>query len=230
MHDPLTPLPFAPWRLSGTVLGPLLNDAAALALLGEAVHRPPYNAPPRAPVLYFKPHNTLAASGAAVEVPATAGEFELLASLAMVIGRSACRVRAADAHEHIAGWLPVLDLTVPHASLYRPAAPCKARDRSCVLGPQPLSRAALPDPASAVLDVTLDGAPAHTVRFADLVRSAARLLEDVSEFMTLHPGDLLMLGSTAGAPRARAGQRISVQGAGFAPLHATLVAEAAVAA
>ncbi len=61
-------------------------------------------------------------------------------------------------------------------------------------------------------------------------RSAARLLEDVSEFMTLHPGDLLMLGTAAGAPRARAWQRVTVQAAGFAALHATLVAEARVAA
>lgn len=230
MDDTLPALDFAPWRLSGTVLGPLLNDPAALALLGAAAHEPPYKAPPRAPVLYFKPRNTLAADGAAVEVPAEAGEFELLASLAMVIGRTACAVRAGDAARHIAGWVPLLDLTVPHASLYRPAAPCKARDRSCVIGPRAVPFAACPDPAAVLLEVAVDGEPVHTVRFGAMQRSAARLLEDVSEFMTLHPGDLLMLGTAAGAPRARAGQRVTVQAAGFAALHAALVAEARVAA
>ena len=63
-------LDFAPWRLSGVVYGTLLNDPAALAALGEAVNAPPYKAPPRAPVLYLKPRNTLAADGAAVAVPA----------------------------------------------------------------------------------------------------------------------------------------------------------------
>lgn len=230
MDDTLPALDFAPWRLSGTVLGPLLNDPVALALLGRAVNEPPYKAPPRAPVLYFKPRNTLAADGATVQVPAEAGEFEVLASLAMVIGRSACAVRAPDAAHHIAGWVPVLDLTVPHASFYRPAAPCKARDRSCVIGPRAVPFAACPDPAAVALEVSVDGAPAHTVRFAAMRRQAAQLLEDVSEFMTLHPGDLLMLGTAAGAPRARVGQRLAVRAAGFAPLHATLVAEAAVAA
>ena len=45
--------------------GALLNHRSALAALGEAANRPPYNAPPAAPVLYIKPRNTLAASGSA---------------------------------------------------------------------------------------------------------------------------------------------------------------------
>ncbi|MBV8852612.1 MAG: fumarylacetoacetate hydrolase family protein, partial [Sinobacteraceae bacterium] len=38
----------------------------------------------------------------------------------------------------------------------------------------------------------------------------ARLLADVSEFMTLSPGDILATGAAAPAPRARAGQRVSI--------------------
>ena len=60
---------FAPWRLSGQVIGVLLNHRPALAALGDAVHAPPYKAPPRAPVLYLKPRNTQVADGARVAVP-----------------------------------------------------------------------------------------------------------------------------------------------------------------
>ncbi|HEY6354991.1 MAG TPA: 2-hydroxyhepta-2,4-diene-1,7-dioate isomerase, partial [Burkholderiaceae bacterium] len=60
---------FAPYRLSGTVYGVLLNHAPALAALGVQVNEPPYKAPPKAPVLYVKPRNTLAGAGSACEVP-----------------------------------------------------------------------------------------------------------------------------------------------------------------
>lgn len=44
----------------GAVYGTLLNDRGALDALGEAMHDAPYKAPPKAPVLYLKPRNTLA--------------------------------------------------------------------------------------------------------------------------------------------------------------------------
>ena len=52
-----------PFRLSGVVYGTLLNHEPALAALGPATHQAPYKAPPKAPVLYLKPRNTLAACG-----------------------------------------------------------------------------------------------------------------------------------------------------------------------
>ena len=62
-------LNFAPWRLSGTVYGTLLNDPAALAAIGEAANHAPYKAAPRSPVLYLKPRNTLAGHGSHIAVP-----------------------------------------------------------------------------------------------------------------------------------------------------------------
>lgn len=214
------PLDFAPWRLSGTVLGPLLNDPAALAALGDAVHQPPYKAPPKAPVLYVKPRNTLAESGALVE----RGEWELGAALAMVIGRSACRVSEAQALSHVAGYTLVADLSVPHDSFYRPSVRFKARDKSCRIGPQVVPASAVPDPAAVVLQVSVDGQVVHTARCGVMQRGAARLLQDVSEFMTLQPGDLLMLGVAFGAPRVKAGQRFAVEAAGIGRLEGRVAA------
>ena len=72
-------MPFGvpPYRLSGTVYGALLNHRSALEALGEAAHRPPYNAPPNAPVLYIKPRNTLALSGDVVRIPAGTSDLEV---------------------------------------------------------------------------------------------------------------------------------------------------------
>ena len=215
----------APYRLSGVVYGTLLNDAAALAALGDAVHQAPYKAPPKAPVLYVKPRNTLATSGATVTVPSGSGEFEIGAALGLVIGRTACRVSEAQALQHLAGYVIVVDLSLPHDSFYRPAIRFKARDGSCLIGPQVIARDDVPDPDALGIDVTVDGRVVQRASTAGMRRHAARLLADVTEFMTLHPGDVLLLGVPAGAPRARAGQRFAIEITGLGRLEGTLVAD-----
>ena len=215
-------LPVAPYRLSGTVYGCLLNHRPALAALGDAAHAAPYKAPPRAPVLYLKPRNTLAGDGASVVVPRDAGELELGASLGLVIGRTACRVNEAQALSHVAASTIVADISVPHDSFYRPSVRLKARDGFCPIGPQWVPGFS---EKARKLRVWVDGALVHESSTGDRIRSAALLLADVTEFMTLAPGDVLMLGVSAGAPRVRAGQRavIEIEGLGF--LKMSFVAE-----
>ena len=57
----------------------------------------------------------------------------------------------------------------------------------------------------------LDGRLVQQTSTAGMQRPVARLIADVSAFMTLAAGDLLMLGVAAGAPRARAGQRVRIE-------------------
>ena len=219
-------LDFAPWRLSGTVVGPLLNDPAALAALGEEANAPPYKAPPQAPVLYVKPRNTLVASGGEVGVPAGEQGYELGATLGMVFGRAACRVPAARALEHVAGWALVADLSLPHASYYRPSVRFKARDGSCFIGwatkRQPADR-----PDATTLRILIDGESVQHVAMAGMQRPVAQLIEDISEFMTLHPGDLLLLGVRHGMPLVRPGQRFAVESEGLARIEGVLRPEEA---
>ncbi|MCB1995465.1 MAG: fumarylacetoacetate hydrolase family protein [Burkholderiaceae bacterium] len=229
----MTPQPtFAvpPYRLSGVVYGTLLNDPATVSALGDAVHAAPYKAPPKAPVLYLQPRHTLAGDGAAVAVPAEGGALEIGATLGLVIGRTACRVTEADALAHVAGGVLVADLCIPHSAFYRPSVRLRARDGSCVLGPVVAPLADMSDPNAVELTVRVDGKTVQTVRLADMVRPAARLLQDVTEFMTLRPGDLLLLGLVEAAPQVGAGQRFSIEApgqAGLGHLEGHLVAEAA---
>jgi 5-oxopent-3-ene-1,2,5-tricarboxylate decarboxylase / 2-hydroxyhepta-2,4-diene-1,7-dioate isomerase len=65
------------------------------------------------------------------------------------------------------------------------------------------------------------------VRFSQLVRLADQLLADVSEFMTLGEGDMLMLGCDAERPRVRAGDRVEIKMPALGTLTNTFVAEAA---
>lgn len=217
---------FAPWRLSGVVFGTLLNDPKALAALGDVASAAPYKAPPQAPVLYVKPRNTLRASGAAVELPANGGEFEIGAALGIVIGRVACRVRAADAAAHVAAWTLVADLSLPQASFYRPNVRFKALDGSCLIGPRVVPAAVLADPDGLEMQVSIDGQVVHRACTGGMLRPVAQLLQDVTEFMTLAPGDILMAGIAAGAPRCAAGQRFAIDCAQIGRLEGRVMVEA----
>jgi 5-oxopent-3-ene-1,2,5-tricarboxylate decarboxylase / 2-hydroxyhepta-2,4-diene-1,7-dioate isomerase len=219
------PLSFAPWRLSGVVLGVLMNDRRSLDALGAAATGRVHKALPRAPVLYIKPRNTHAPSGSAVAVPHDPGQFEIGASLAAVIGRSACAIPREQALSYVAGWTLVADLSLPQQSYYRPNARFKARDGSCLIGPivVPAERIASPD--AAALTISIDTQPIIRLSNTAIERPIARLIADVSEFMTLHPGDVVMLGVAAGAPCARAGQRFRIDYDPIGRLEGRLVAE-----
>jgi 5-oxopent-3-ene-1,2,5-tricarboxylate decarboxylase/2-hydroxyhepta-2,4-diene-1,7-dioate isomerase len=117
----------------------------------------------------------------------------------------------------------VADLSVPYTSHYRPGARFKARDGSCLVG-VPVAPPAGFDPDSVTLRVDVDGQAVQTVPMAGLRRNAAQLLADVSEFMTLNPGDLLLLGVRVGAPLLRAGQRFGIEAAALGRLEGRLVA------
>ena len=204
------PFEVPPFRLSGAVYGALLNHRSALAALGPAVNQPPYNAPPRAPVLFIKPRNTLARSGEAVPIPRGMPALEVGACVGLVIGRTACRISESRAMDYVAGYLIVADVSVPHANYHRPSIRFKARDGYCPIGPAVTGRAAVANPDALTIRTTVDGVLVQTASTADLIRPAARLLSDVTDFMTLSPGDVLALGAAGPAPQVRSGQTAAI--------------------
>lgn len=221
---PLGAIDFAPWRLSGLVLAPLMNDPAALQALGAAAMAAPYKGAPKAPVLYIKPRNTWAAAGTPMVLPRGAPALQIGASLALVVGRTACRVNAAQALGHVAGLALVADLCLPHSIYYRPSVHLNALDGSFrVAAPVPLLGL---DPDAQTLQVHIDGTCRQSASSTGHVRSAAALLADVSEFMTLRPGDLLLLGVPHGAPLAGAGQRVRLFAPGIGQIEFALQAAA----
>ena len=86
-------------------------------------------------------------------------------------------------------------------------------------------RGAIADPDALGVRVQVDGELRQSTSTAGMIRPVARLIADVTEFMTLAPGDVLLLGVAAGAPRARAGQRVAIEIDGLGRLENHLVAE-----
>jgi 5-oxopent-3-ene-1,2,5-tricarboxylate decarboxylase/2-hydroxyhepta-2,4-diene-1,7-dioate isomerase len=201
----------------GTVYGTLMNFRGELEALGDKINEPPYKAPPKAPVLYIKPANTWTENGGAIALPANVPEVEVGATVAMVM-KSA---------REIAGFVLMNDLSVPHDSFFRPPVKFNCLDGFLGIGDRIRARNEAGDPAVFKLEVRINGELKQTVRFSQLLRPADKLLADVSEFMTLGEGDMLMLGCDAGRPRARVGDRIEIGMPALGKLTNILVAEAA---
>ena len=226
------------WLPQGTVYGALLNFRREWDLWAPQMAQAPYKAAPQAPVLYIKTANTFAPCGAAIAVP---DEVDVGVTLGLVIGgfeeklppalaesaQAATKKEAGGLHR-IAGCVLLNDLSLPHASYYRP--PIKFRNRDGFLGCGPVLQA-VPDLSTLALELRINGTLAQRIELSTLVRDAATLLRDVSEFMTLQAGDVLMLGTDClpdgTRPRAKAGDRIEIRAPGFAPLVHTLIEERA---
>jgi 5-oxopent-3-ene-1,2,5-tricarboxylate decarboxylase/2-hydroxyhepta-2,4-diene-1,7-dioate isomerase len=235
-------LPFLP---DGTVYGTLLNFRCEADLWAARAAEPPYKGAPRAPVLYIKTANTFSPQGAAIPVPAHVAEADVGASLGLVIGNFedfealpsvngsefAIKPELADRLPGVVGCVLLNDLSIPHASYYRPPVKFKCLDGFLGIGPRCVPLAEVGDINALTLEVRINGELRQTVDFSGLVRNAATLLAEVKAFMTLQPGDILMLGSDClvdgTRPRARAGDRIEISAPGFAPLVNTLVGESA---
>lgn len=203
------------YRPAGTVFGTLLNFRGEWDALGDQMNQAPYKAPPKAPVLYIKPANTWSADGAAIALPEGVAQVDVGATIGMVM----------KAPGEVAGYALMNDLSLPHASLFRPPVKFKCLDGFLGIGPEVVPIEQAGDLARVTLQVRINGELKQTIRFDQLVRTPAQLLADVGEFMTLRAGEVLMLGCAAGRPLARAGDRIEISAAGFAPLVNTLVAE-----
>ncbi|MFC4621653.1 fumarylacetoacetate hydrolase family protein [Comamonas nitrativorans] len=205
-----------------TIYGVVLNDEASLHTVGP-LDAAPYQGAPKAPALYIKPVNTHAASGAQVALPPGADSVEVGATVGLVLGRTASRVSAADAPDCVAGLVLAADLSLPHASYYRPAIREKCFDQSLVLsGVQPLA-----DVAGLTLVTEIDGQQVDSRRLNDLVRPPAQLLAEISDWMTLSSGDVLLVGVRYQAPQARVGSRVRVCCSGLGAIEFTVTADTA---
>jgi 5-oxopent-3-ene-1,2,5-tricarboxylate decarboxylase / 2-hydroxyhepta-2,4-diene-1,7-dioate isomerase len=189
------------------------------------VHEAPYKAPPRAPVLEVKPRHTHASDGGVVQAPAGVPALRIGASLGIVIGTTACRVDAGQALSHVAGYLVVGDVSVPVPNHYRPGARFKACDGFCPLGARVVPAAALLRPDALHGQVRVDGDVVHAFDTSGRVRGVAQLVADVSEFMTLHAGDVLGLGVSHGAPLVAAGCTVTLSIDGVGTLSLRVEAE-----
>ena len=213
--------------VGGIVYGTLLNTKTEIAALGPALSATPYNAPPKAPVLYIKPPGTWRLYAGTVPLPDGEERVEFSATLGIVIGRTATRVTEAEALDYVLGYRAAIDVSLPQENYYRPSVRQRCRDGFLPLAPGITAREGVADPDSLLIRTLLNGREVGRFSTGDLVRPMARLIADVSDFMTLCEGDMLLIGLTPERPLARLGDRIAASIAGIADLEARIEREVA---
>ncbi len=201
--------------IAGNIYGVVLNDRQQLAQMAGDFAMPPYKKPPEAPVLYIKTRNCLASGGSEIALDADLGQVEVAATLGLLFGRAATKVSRAKALDCVAGACAALDISEPEASYYRPTVRQRCRDGFLPLGN---FRAFDPETFSAGIATAINGTPVHAWSPERLARDAATLIADISSFMTLAAGDLLLIGLPHDAPRAGPGDRVDVTCGGLSPL------------
>jgi 5-oxopent-3-ene-1,2,5-tricarboxylate decarboxylase / 2-hydroxyhepta-2,4-diene-1,7-dioate isomerase len=197
-----------PWQPQGTVYGTLLNFRREWDLWSARMTQDPHKAAPKAPVLYVKTANTFGLAGQDLLLQDGVTEVDIGATLGLVIGAQA----------QVVGAVLMNDWCVPHTSYYRP--PVKFRNRDGFLSlPQQVTPGRVQDWAALQIAVRCNGELVQTVDLRELMRDLPTLLTDVGEFMTLQPGDVLMVGtdclSDGTRPRAKVGDRVEISAPGF---------------
>lgn len=227
LHGEMLPVSNVSWNppVKGTVYGVLLNYQGAYDKLKGQFTEPPYKQPPKAPVLYIKPANTLTGCNSGIPLPAGEEQLEMGAALAVVIGKTAVRVKAENAMDYIEGYTIANDVSIPHESVYRPAIKQKARDGFCPIGPWIVAKDDVADPGQLHIRVFVNGELKQENNTRNLIRSIPKLIEDITDFMTLQRGDVLLAGIPEGAPSAGKGDRVRIEVSGIGALENTIVPE-----
>ncbi|HLJ19664.1 MAG TPA: fumarylacetoacetate hydrolase family protein [Stellaceae bacterium] len=122
--------------------------------------------------------------------------------LALVIGKRADRVRAADWADYVAGYAIGLDMTIrgPEERSLR-----KSVDSYCVVGPWLVTADEIADPTRLTLSLAVNGEARQNANTRDLVLGLGTLVELASSFYTLLPGDIVLTGTPEGVGPVRPG-------------------------
>jgi 2-keto-4-pentenoate hydratase/2-oxohepta-3-ene-1,7-dioic acid hydratase in catechol pathway len=171
---------------------------------------------PEEPLLFLKPSTAVIGPGDAIRLLPINHRTDYEGELAVVMGRLARNVRAEDASRFILGFTCANDVTL--RDLQRADdqwARAKGFDGSCPLGPWIETTV---DPTDAVVETRLNGDVVQHASTSDMVFGVAELIEYVTTFMTLLPGDVLLTGTPEGVGRVQAGDVVEVEVEGIGTL------------
>jgi 2-keto-4-pentenoate hydratase/2-oxohepta-3-ene-1,7-dioic acid hydratase in catechol pathway len=177
---------------------------------------------PEEPLLFLKPSTAVIGPRDPIRLLAISRRVDYEGELAVVIGRLAKDVRAEDAYRVILGYTCANDVTL--RDLQKPDdqwARAKGFDGSCPLGPWIETEL---DPNDAVVETRLNGDVVQHASTKEMAFGVATLIEYVTSFMTLLPGDVLLTGTPEGVGKLEAGDVVEVEVYGVGTLRNDVVA------
>ncbi|WP_321846001.1 fumarylacetoacetate hydrolase family protein [Paraburkholderia bannensis] len=148
--------------------------------------------------------------------------------LAVVIGRAAQNVKRENAMQYVAGYTIANDYAIRDylENYYRPNLRVKNRDGGTVLGPWFVDAADIADVNALDLRTFVNGELKQHGNTRDLVTGIAELIEYLSGFMTLAPGDVILTGTPEGVVNVDAGDEVICEIDGLGRLVNTIASDA----
>ena len=188
---------------------------------------------PEYPAVFLRTRTSLSAPGAAMLLPPASDKFDYEAELAIVIGRRASRVSEAEALAHVAGYACFNDGSLRDYQKHSVTAG-KNFPHTGPLGPWLVTADEIPDPAALTLETRVNGERRQHTGTGDMMLSVPELIEYISAFTPLSPGDVIATGTPEGVAHARKpppwlvpGDVVEVEISGIGILRNPVVAEPA---
>ncbi|WP_312907463.1 fumarylacetoacetate hydrolase family protein [Natronosalvus caseinilyticus] len=177
---------------------------------------------PRTPgdlLLFVKPPNTLVGHGG-VSTFEGEGEYCFELELGVVIGEQCRNVSRDEAMDVIAGFTCLNEITdlSPPESRYDPAnlVRAKAIDDATPIGPVLAKPEDVPDDAT--MELRVDGEVKQRTNRSNCVFSEAAVIEEITSYLTLEPGDVIATGSATGVAQLSDGDWVEIEIEGIGTL------------
>jgi 2-keto-4-pentenoate hydratase/2-oxohepta-3-ene-1,7-dioic acid hydratase in catechol pathway len=190
-----------------TLLAPLLRPTKVVAIgQNYADHcREQHVEPPKVPIIFCKFPSAIIGPGAVIRWdPALTRQVDYEAELAVVIGRTARHVSAAEALDYVAGYtlcndISARDLQFGDGQWVRG----KSLDTFCPLGPWLVTRDEVADPQALAIRCTINGRVMQDSFTSEMIFRVPELVEFCSRAFTLLPGDVIATGTPHGVGHFR---------------------------
>jgi 5-oxopent-3-ene-1,2,5-tricarboxylate decarboxylase/2-hydroxyhepta-2,4-diene-1,7-dioate isomerase len=181
---------------------------------------------PEYPLLFQKFPNTMVGHKANIIVPPGLDYMHYECELVAVIGRSCRKVKAKDALDYVRGYMVGNEITVRDfvTNYFRPPIKAKGWDTWGPCGPWIIDAEEV-DPTNVNLKTYVNGELRQEGNTGGLRHSVADLIEYLTEFMTLMPGDMLWTGTPEGLSHIYPGDTVVVEAEGVGRLENTLIKE-----
>ena len=159
---------------------------------------------PKYAMIFAKYHNVLAAHKEVIPIPEVSKEFDYEAELTVVVGKQAKAVSLENALNYVAGYTIGNDLSVrDYQRRTIQFLQGKSFDKSGPIGPVMVTTDELKDVDKEQMTLRLNGQIMQQTPLADMVFDVSTLVSQISEYMTLEPGDVIMTGTPGGVGAAR---------------------------
>ena len=180
------------------------------------------------PLVFLKGPGSVVGHRGRTRRPADATFMHYECELAVVIGKPARKASRAEAMSHVAGYTVANDYAIRDylENWYRPNLRVKNRDGGTVLGPWLVDAADIGAPPQLELRTFVSGRLTQQGHTRDLIFNVPFLIEYLSAFMTLSPGDVILTGTPEGVVDVAVGDEVVCEIEGIGRLVNTIAGDA----